>query len=110
MVLLIICAFCAFLWLFAFPADAVFCVFEDDATTGEFVTDFVGASEVTAPASFLVRCSRPTATDLPGMCLSERRIGGADVTVRFPRDWLADWRKVAEGVERLIAGIRPAGG
>ena len=63
-----------------------------------------------APASFLVRCTRPTSSDLPGMCLSERRIGSADVTVRFPRDWLADWRKVAEGIERLIAAIRPAGG
>lgn len=63
-----------------------------------------------ALASFLVRCTRPTASDLPGMCLAERRIGSADVTVRFPRDWLADWRKVAEGIERLIAGMRPAGG
>ena len=62
-----------------------------------------------APTRFLVRCSRPTG-DLPGMCLSERRIGSADVTVRFPRDWLADWRKVADGIERLIAGMRPAGG
>jgi hypothetical protein len=61
------------------------------------------------PASFLVRCTRPTASDLPGMCLAERRIGSADVTVRFPRDWLADWRKVAEGVERLIAGMKPVG-
>jgi hypothetical protein len=62
-----------------------------------------------APAHFLVRCTRPTASDLPGICLAERRIGTADVTVRFPRDWLSEWRKVAEGIERLVAAMRPAG-
>ena len=41
------------------------------------------------------------------MCLHERRIGGVDVTVRFPRDWLADWRTVSDGIERLIAGFKP---
>ena len=44
----------------------------------------------------------------PAMCLHERRIGGADVTVRFPRAWLEDWRSVADGIDRLIAGFRPA--
>ena len=43
----------------------------------------------------------------PRMCLHERRIAGADVTVRFPRVWLDDWRKVADGIDRLIAGFRP---
>ena len=42
------------------------------------------------------------------MCLHERRIGGADITVRFPRDWLDDWAAVADGIDRLIAGFRPA--
>jgi hypothetical protein len=42
------------------------------------------------------------------MCLHERRIGGADVTVRFPRAWLDDWWSVADGIDRLIAGFRPA--
>ena len=28
-----------------------------------------------------------------GMCLYDRRIGGADLTVRFPRDWLDDWQR-----------------
>jgi hypothetical protein len=41
------------------------------------------------------------------MCLHERRIGGADVTLRFPREWLSDWRAVADGLDRLIAGFRP---
>jgi hypothetical protein len=44
----------------------------------------------------------------PAMCLHERRIGGADVTARFPRAWLDDWRSVADGIDRLIAGVRPA--
>ena len=39
------------------------------------------------------RCTRDAAT--PGMCLSERRIDGADLTFRFPRSWLAQWRDVA---------------
>ena len=45
------------------------------------------------------RCMRDAAT--PGMCLSERRIEGADLTFRFPRSWLAQWRDVAGAMERL---------
>ncbi len=45
------------------------------------------------------RCTREGVT--PGMCLSERRIGGADLTFRFPRTWLAQWRQVAEAVNHL---------
>jgi hypothetical protein len=39
--------------------------------------------------------------------MHERRLGGADITVRFPRAWLDDWRAVDDGIERLIAGFRP---
>jgi hypothetical protein len=60
------------------------------------------------PQSFLVRCSRNGAAGTLGMCLSARRIGGADVTLRFPRDWLKDRRSVASNIERLIAKLRPA--
>jgi hypothetical protein len=49
------------------------------------------------------RCTRDAAT--PGMCLSERRIGGADLTFRFPRAWLAQWRDVAGAMERLTAQL-----
>src|SRR5438105_12315542 len=35
-----------------------------------------------AQPGFLVRCNRPGKAGTPGMCLSERRIGNADVTVR----------------------------
>jgi hypothetical protein len=55
---------------------------------------------------FLLRCTVQTGST-PAMCLHERRIGSADVTLRFPREWLNDWRAVASGIERLIAGFRP---
>jgi hypothetical protein len=64
----------------------------------------------TAPDNFLVRCSRNGAGATPGICLYVRRIGEADVTVRFLRDWLSDWRSLAANIDRLIAKLRPAGG
>jgi hypothetical protein len=45
------------------------------------------------------RCTRDAAT--PGMCLSERRIEGAELTFRFPRGWLVQWRDVAAAMDRL---------
>ena len=62
-----------------------------------------------APQNFLVRCSRNGNGHTPGMCLNVRRIGEADVTVRFARDWLGDWRAVGENIDRLIAKLRPPG-
>ena len=53
--------------------------------------------------SFTARCTRDAAT--PGMCLSERRIDGADLTFRFPRSWLMQWRDVAGGIDRLTAQL-----
>jgi hypothetical protein len=50
------------------------------------------------------RCSRDAAT--PGMCLSERRVDGADLTYRFPRSWLAHWRDVAEAMDRLTQQVQ----
>jgi hypothetical protein len=63
----------------------------------------------TAPERLLMRCTQ-TFAGTPGTCLHERRLGTADVTVRFPRDWLADWRATAAGIDRLIAKVRPGGG
>jgi len=60
--------------------------------------------DAAAPESFLVRCTRDGAT--PGTCLYERRIDGADLTARFPRDWLDDWRAIASGINRLIDTLR----
>ncbi|MDO9060917.1 MAG: hypothetical protein Q7U92_18115 [Bradyrhizobium sp.] len=50
------------------------------------------------------RCTRDAAT--PGMCLSERRIEGADLMFRFPRSWLAQWRDVANAMDRLTLQLR----
>jgi len=57
--------------------------------------------------SFFVRCTRNRAGPVPGICLYERRIDAADVVVRFPRDWLRDWRMVADKFDRLLASLRP---
>lgn len=62
--------------------------------------------DAAAPERFMLRCTRQIAAT-PAICLHERRIAGADVTVRFPRAWLDDWRSVADGIDRLIAGFRP---
>jgi hypothetical protein len=61
-----------------------------------------------ATPTFLARCSRSGAGPTPGVCLYERRIEGADVIVRFPRDWLDDWHLLAGNIERLIARLRPS--
>jgi hypothetical protein len=62
--------------------------------------------EANAPEKFLIRCTRKSGM-APGTCMHERRIAGADITVRFPRDWLNDWRAVAGNIDRLIASLRP---
>jgi hypothetical protein len=62
--------------------------------------------EQQAPEHFLARCSRKGVTN-SGTCLLERRIGNADITLRFPRDWLSDWKSVASGIDRLIARLHP---
>jgi len=62
--------------------------------------------EQAAPAHFLARCSLRGVVN-SGECLLERRIGNADVTLRFPRDWLSDWKNVAAGIDRLMARLHP---
>jgi hypothetical protein len=66
--------------------------------------------DAASPANFLVRCSRNGTGAMVGVCLQVRRIGEAEVTVRFPRDWLEDWRTVAGNIEKLIGTLRPPGG
>jgi hypothetical protein len=58
--------------------------------------------------SLSARCTRDAST--PGMCLSERRIDGADLTFRFPRSWLAQWRDVANAMDRLTVQLHGPGG
>ena len=54
---------------------------------------------------FLLRCTHDNGPT-PGTCLHERRINGADVTVRFPRAWLENWTSVADGIDRLISRLQ----
>jgi len=62
--------------------------------------------EQQSPEHFLARCSRKGVVN-SGTCLLERRIGKADITFRFPRDWLKDWKGVAAGVDKLLARLHP---
>jgi len=58
------------------------------------------------PEQFFARCTH-RAGAAPGTCISERALEGAQMTIRFPRDWLSDWRNVAAGFDRLTAQLRP---
>lgn len=58
------------------------------------------------PARFYARCTQQSGA-MPGTCLQERLIGAADITLRFPRDWLNDWLSVSGGFDRLIAQLHP---
>jgi len=60
------------------------------------------------PQRFIMRCTR-RAGAAGGTCLHERQIGAADITVRFPRDWLSDWRGLASSIDQLMVRLRPAG-
>ena len=59
---------------------------------------------VDKPEQFFVRCSRPVHM-VPGTCINEMSVDNAEITLRFPRDWLIDWRSVAEGFDRLSAQL-----
>jgi hypothetical protein len=63
--------------------------------------------ETAAPTHFLARCTLRGVSD-GGNCLLERRIGTADITFRFPRDWLKDWQSVAAGIDRLLTRLHPS--
>lgn len=64
--------------------------------------------DAATPESFLVRCSRNGAGPTPGTCLWEERVDTADIVVRFPRDWLKDWRSLAGDIAMLIKSLRPS--
>ena len=78
--------------------------FRDDSPyRGE---DLVYAAD--APEHFFARCTRQTGI-VAGNCIVDRNIGGAVVTLRFARDWLKDWRRVAADVDRLLAQLHGPG-
>lgn len=60
-----------------------------------------------APEHFVARCGRSTNLVAPASCLLERYVGQANVTVRFSRERLADWRAFMSGLDRLIAELHP---
>jgi hypothetical protein len=59
------------------------------------------------PEGFLVRCTRDGAGATRGVCLLNERIEAADIIVRFPRDWLKEWRFVEKNVDTLLRNLRP---
>ena len=67
------------------------------------------AFDPAAPEKFLARCSRSANPLTPATCLAERRIGNAELTLRFVRDWLENWRDVEAGLDRLIEQLREPG-
>ncbi len=58
------------------------------------------------PEQFFARCTRASGP-VRGTCIHERSLGGAEITLRFPREWLADWRSLAAGFDRLVAQLHP---
>jgi hypothetical protein len=60
------------------------------------------------PEEFFALCSRPIRT-LPGTCIQERSIDAAEITLRFSREWLQDWRAAAAGFDRLVAQLHAPG-
>lgn len=61
------------------------------------------------PEQFFARCTR-TLGAVPGTCIRERILDAAEITLRFPRDWLGDWRKLEAGFDRLVAQLHPPSG
>jgi hypothetical protein len=57
-----------------------------------------------SPEQFFARCTRQAGA-VPGTCISERAVDGAQIAIRFPRDWLAEWRNVAGAFDRLAARL-----
>jgi hypothetical protein len=68
------------------------------------------AFDADAPEKFLARCARSSNALIPANCLAERRVGGADITMRFPRDWLRNWHQVEAAIDRLIGQLQMRGG
>ena len=57
-----------------------------------------------SPSSFSP-AARGRSAPCPGTCIHERSLDAAEITLRFPREWLQDWRNVAAGFDRLIAQV-----
>jgi hypothetical protein len=84
------------------PAGLTLRGFRDDSPYGGEELVFDSA----APEHFLARCARRGVIN-SGSCLLERRVGNADITIRFPRDWLDDWKNIASGIDMLMTRLHP---
>lgn len=60
----------------------------------------------TNPEQFFALCAR-AGHGVPGTCIHERTLDGAEITFRFPRDWFGDWREISGGFDRLLAQLHP---
>jgi hypothetical protein len=58
------------------------------------------------PEQFFARCTRQVRA-VPGTCIHERTVDAAEMTLRFSREWLQDWRSVSAGFDRLMAQLHP---
>lgn len=59
--------------------------------------------------AFWARCPAPdakTASDPAGSCLTEMRLDGLNLTVRFDPSLLPEWERLRGGVATLLAGMR----
>jgi hypothetical protein len=54
---------------------------------------------------FSARCTRDGSRAVPATCIHERLLDAAEMTLRFPRVWLQDWRGVVAGFDRLTAQL-----
>jgi hypothetical protein len=54
------------------------------------------------PDRFFARCTREAVHSPPATCIHERLLGAAEMTLRFSRAWLADWRGAVAGFDRLV--------
>lgn len=60
-----------------------------------------------APDRFVVRCTRDNGP-VAGVCLYERLVGSVNITVRFSRAWIDDWRTVLSSIDNIIDHMQPA--
>lgn len=57
------------------------------------------------PERFFARCTREAVHAPPAICIHERLVDTAEMTLRFPRAWLHDWRGVVAGFDRLVTQL-----
>lgn len=57
------------------------------------------------PERFFARCTREAVHAPPAICIHERLVDTAEMTLRFPRGWLHDWRGVVAGFDRLVTQL-----